>query len=253
MPYLFPEKYIADISSANAPTELYEALSRAARHIGFDHFALAYEQRSCGALGQNLLLHDYPAAWERLYLDFSLNGADPVRRAGEKAMSGFEWCHIEQYIPMTHSDRSMMKEGRLHGIGDGYTVPRHIPGDAGGSCTFAVRPDKILPRDMLHAAELLGAYALTTARAMCSSRAPPPFTCHPILSQRQRECVLWSARGKTAGEIATILNIGETTVIQHLKTARERYQVYNRHSLILHALFDGLIGFSDIFEWRSPP
>jgi DNA-binding CsgD family transcriptional regulator len=48
-----------------------------------------------------------------------------------------------------------------------------------------------------------------------------------------------------------ILGIATETVIQHLKMARERYQVHCKQSLIVSALFDGLIGFSDIIRWRD--
>ena len=78
-------------------------------------------------------------------------------------------------------------------------------------------------------------------------RRPAPA----ILSDRQRECLIWSARGKTAAETAIILGISTETVIQHLKLARERYEVHCRQTLILSALFDGVIGFADVF--RLPP
>jgi hypothetical protein len=44
--------------------------------------------------------------------------------------------------------------------------------------------------------------------------------------------------------------IREDTVIEHLKFARDRYGVHSRQSLILSALFDGLISFADIFDWK---
>ena len=47
------------------------------------------------------------------------------------------------------------------------------------------------------------------------------------------------------------MGISKETVIQHLKEARDRYDTSNRASLILYALFDGLISFSDIFRWRE--
>ncbi|WP_198045944.1 helix-turn-helix transcriptional regulator, partial [Novosphingobium aquimarinum] len=73
----------------------------------------------------------------------------------------------------------------------------------------------------------------------------------PSLTDRQRECLLWVARGKTAAETAMILEISTETVIQHLKMARERYQVHCKQSLVVAALFDGLIGFADIIRWRD--
>lgn len=102
---------------------------------------------------------------------------------------------------------------------------------------------------MFHVAEIVGAFALTRARQIAGAMPPK---VRPVLSERQRECVLWSARGKTAGETAAILGISEVTVVQHLKIARERYDVHSGQVLILCALFDGLIGFGDVFDWWRP-
>ena len=68
------------------------------------------------------------------------------------------------------------------------------------------------------------------------------------LTDRQVDCVLWAARGKTDYEISVILGISHETVIQHLKMARERYGVQKRTMLAVRALFDGLISFSDILK-----
>ena len=53
-------------------------------------------------------------------------------------------------------------------------------------------------------AEIIGAIAIARARDFMGAAAPRPRS---VLTERQRECVLWSARGKTAGEIADILGI----------------------------------------------
>lgn len=108
-----------------------------------------------------------------------------------------------------------------------------------------MRPENEIPEAMFPLAEIVGAVAINNARRIVGYQPPRN---KPILSERQRECVLWSARGKTAGEIAQILGISDETVIQHLKLARERYDVHSRQALILCALFDGLIGFGDIFD-----
>ncbi len=239
------QKLASDIASSATEDQLYGALSSAASRLGFDHFALAYDRRgACGP--SSLLIHDYPDAWARLYVTLDLGGIDPVRRAGERSMTGFGWRELDQYIPLTKGDRRMLEVGRDHGVGDGFTVPRHLPGEASGACSFAIGPQKQMPAARLHAAEIVGAVALTTARSLMGAPRPKD---RPRLSERQRECVLWIARGKTAGETAAILGISEETVIQHLKVARDRYDVHCRQMLILCALFDGLIGFSDIYDW----
>jgi LuxR family quorum-sensing system transcriptional regulator CciR len=70
----------------------------------------------------------------------------------------------------------------------------------------------------------------------------------PGLTDRQRDCLLWAARGKSDWEISRILGISHETVIQHLKQARERYGVGKRTLLAVHALFDGTISFLDIVK-----
>jgi DNA-binding CsgD family transcriptional regulator len=243
------ERLVSDVNSAACEDSLQQALADAAIAIGFDHFALAYDRHAYAADHANLLVHDYPDTWASVYVGFDLSGADPVRRAGERSMTGFAWRDLDRYIPLTRGDRQMLAVGRECGIGDGYTIPRHLPGLAKGTCTFAVCPDKRLPGRLLAHAEVIGTLALNCALGLDPARkAQKP----PALSDRQRECLLWVARGKTAAETAIILGITTETVVQHLKKARERYQVHCKQSLVVAALFDGLIGFADIFRWRDP-
>jgi len=242
------EELAQEISGARKEEQLFAALANAAGRMGFDHFALAFDRRGTGDAA-SMLVHNYPEAWARVYVGFDLSATDPIRRAGERSITGFQWCNVDRYVPLTRGDHQLLNVARESGIGDGFTVPRHLPGEATGSCSFAVAPRADMPADMLHVAEVIGAVAIATARELIGSADLRP---RPVLTERQRECVLWSARGKTAGEIADILGISEETVVRHLKMARERYSVHCRSMLILCALFDGLIGFSDIYDWWRP-
>lgn len=239
------EELAQEISGARQEEQLFAALANAAERMGFDHFALAFDRRGQGEAA-SLLVHNYPEAWARVYIGFDLAAADPIRRASERSLTGFKWADVDRYIPLSRGDRQLLRVARESGIGDGFTVPRHLPGEASGSCSFAMNPHADIPFEMLHVAEIVGAVAIASAREIIGTSPPRPM---PVLTERQRECVLWSARGKTAGEIACILAISEETVVRHLKMARERYSVHCRSMLILCALFDGLIGFSDIYDW----
>jgi LuxR family quorum-sensing system transcriptional regulator CciR len=96
-------------------------------------------------------------------------------------------------------------------------------------------------------AQLIGTYAFERARGIWRVRAgsPPPL---PQLTDRQRDCVIWVARGKTDPEIAQILEVSRDTVNEHLRQARDRYGVVRRTSLAIHALYDGAISFTDILR-----
>lgn len=244
----YAEEFARDLSEVNTSAALEHSLRQSSNILGFDHFALSLEARTKFEQAPEILLHDYPDEWAKVYVNFDLRGVDPVRRACDKSFSGFRWDNIENMIPMTRGDRQMLAVGRECGIGDGYTIPRHLPGTARGTCSFVVRPGGKLPREWLAVAELVGTLALSCALKISGMASVVTVA---KLSDRQRECVLWTARGKTAAETAIILGISIETVIQHLKMARARYDVHSKQSLIVSALFDGTIGFGDVFGWRK--
>ena len=70
----------------------------------------------------------------------------------------------------------------------------------------------------------------------------------PVLTDRQRDCILWAARGKGDWEISRILGVSEETVARHIKQACERYGVHKRTLVAIRALFDGTLTFTDIFK-----
>ena len=228
--------------------ELREILAKTARDLGFDRFALSLEIGCGSEFGTSVLIHDYPASWADVYIGFNLAETDPIRRAAERSLLGFKWKRVRHLIPVTDFERRTFEAGHKHGIVDGYTVPRHSPGEITGSCSFVIGPGRTLPEALLPGAELLGAIALASARHLSGwdERSEPPK-----ITARPRDGVLWAARGKTDWEISRILGISRDTVVQHLREARDRSDADKRASLILCALFDGLISFADIFRWRE--
>ncbi|MGE4307121.1 LuxR family transcriptional regulator [Sphingobium fuliginis] len=235
------------ILTASSIDHLHEALTCATHDMGFDRFALSLEIGCSPDSSTSLLIHDYPASWADVYIGFNLAATDPVRRAAERSVLGFGWRDIHDLVPMTEVERTTFETGRKHGLADGFTVPRHLPGDTIGSCSFVTGLGRSIPHSMLIVAEMLGAMAIAAARRLSGWAGR---SAEPKLTDRQRDCVLWAARGKTDWEISRILGISHDTVIQHLKDARERYETHKRASLILYALYDGLISFADIFRWR---
>jgi LuxR family transcriptional regulator, quorum-sensing system regulator BjaR1 len=59
----------------------------------------------------------------------------------------------------------------------------------------------------------------------------------PLLTERQREVLEWIARGKSAWEIAQILQITKRTVDEHVQAACRRLGAANRtHAVVLAIL-----------------
>lgn len=61
------------------------------------------------------------------------------------------------------------------------------------------------------------------------------------LTERERACLLWAARGKTGWEIAVILQITERTVKKHLGTAMRKLGAASRTEAAAKAISLGLV------------
>lgn len=233
--------------------DLAAVMAMICARLGFQYFALSHHVDLEAAGAGAIRLHNYPERWAEYYESHALGPSDPVHRASQVTSIGFRWSQMEQMIPLTAADRRILDLGRAQGIGNGFTVPAHVPGEAYGSCTFANDAGRPLPDTMLPLAQLAGNFAFEAARRLSLKRADRLIGPAPLLTDRQRDCVLWVARGKGDWEIGRILGISEETVTRHIKQACERYGVNKRTMLVIRALFDGTITLTQILRPANTP
>lgn len=241
------DAFTRDVGLVRSETELAEALGEICGEMGFRYFALTHHLDVRLAPQPVIRLDNYPSEWVRYFDDQKLGPSDPVHRASHVTSVGFAWSKLPRLIQLTRQDREIFERAGRSGIGDGFTVPAHVPGEANGSCSFATATGNPLPEASFPLAQLVGAFAFEAARRLWRMR-DSDLTSSPRLTDRQRDCVIWAARGKTDWEIARILGVSHETVIMHLKDARERYGVTKRTPLTVRALFDGTISFTDILK-----
>ena len=241
-------RFMHVVEAAMNADELAAAIANMTTELGFQYFALTHHVDMLAANGSAIRIHNYPSQWADYYDGNAFGVSDPVHRASHVTSIGFTWSQMAIMIPLTKDDRRVLALGREQGIGDGFTVPAHVPGEARGSCSFANRAGRPMPNDMLPLAQLAGAFAFEAARRLWSGRGHLPASPQTMLTDRQRDCALWVARGKGDWEISRILGVSEETVARHVKLACERYDVNKRTSLVILALFDGTLTFTDIFR-----
>lgn len=63
------------------------------------------------------------------------------------------------------------------------------------------------------------------------------------LSVREKECILWTARGKSSWEIGQILGISPNTVNFHIKNVMRKLDACSRTTAAIKAIKSGLIEF----------
>jgi LuxR family quorum-sensing system transcriptional regulator CciR len=235
------------VEAAGDAEELAKVLLTITLELGFQYFALSHHV-DVAVIGESAIrVHNYPTQWADYYDTQALGVSDPVHRASHVTSVGFRWSQMPRMIPLTARDRRILALGREQGIGEGFTVPANVPGEARGSCTFASEWGRPIDETMLPVAQIAGAFAFEAARKLWSGRGYREADA-PQLTDRQRDCVLWVARGKGDWEIGRILGVSEETVARHVKQACARYGVNKRTLLAIRTLFDGTLSFTDIFR-----
>lgn len=237
------QDYLASLQSIDSLDALRDALIETSARLGCRYFALSQHVDFLRAPDSALRLHNYPEAWEHWFDSRGLGVSDPIHRASHVTAFGFRWAAVSGLINLTKTDQVVLSEAYAHGIGDGFTVPGNVPGETLGSCSFAARAGDDLRKEIIPFAQLAGQLLFETGRRLAIKRPMPDA---PALTDRQVECIMWVGRGKTDWEIAQILGVSHTTVIEHLRNARERYDASTRSMLTVRALYDGAVCFSDL-------
>jgi LuxR family quorum-sensing system transcriptional regulator CciR len=226
-------------------TEVEAVLGDATRAFEFDHFALIQRLSRRNRSGP-IQLTDYPPDWIELLLRNDFYMHDPVLAASERTVAAFRWSDLPQLVPMTGRRRRFMDAARNQGLGQGYTVPIHVPGEATGLCSFVTGHNRELPEAALPAMQYVACFAFEAARRI-ASRTPNEV---PRLTQRQLECVVLAAKGKSTWVVGELLGLSQQTVHKYLENAKRRYGVSTRTELIVRALYDGLLSFNDVIDKR---
>src|SRR4051812_3879946 len=195
-------------------SDLRALLSGASAELGFSYFALLHHASLRDNGKPYIRIDNYPERWAAEFIGSALYRHDPVHRASRRASRAFEWSELGRLTILGRREKSILEGSRRFGLGEGMTVPVNVPGEPGGSCSFAVRRGAELPRQRLQCAELIGVHAFAAARRLLR---PPSLSSPPHLSGRELECLRLVAAGKTDIEIAMILGISSETARQYVK------------------------------------
>ncbi len=240
--------FARSVSEVRTRDALADALEETCARLGMRYFALSHHV-DFAADPKGLRLHNYPDGWEQWYDANRLGISDPIHRASHRIAHGFYWRDVPKLIPLLPSDLSLLAQGRRIGLGEGVTIPVHMPGEARGSCTFVAALGDMPNETILPCAQSIGALAFESVRRLLRSKSKPPV----IVSERQRDCIALAGRGMNNAAIAQLLGIGEQTVIEHFRAARARLDVGTRTELVICLLANGQLCIDDVAVVLPPP
>jgi LuxR family transcriptional regulator, quorum-sensing system regulator CciR len=240
------QDFAQNVQKVRALDELRDAVEDISRWLGFDRFAIV-NHVDFGRVVPSVRITNYPVEMVGLLRENGLM-RDPVLRASERASVGFAWDQLPSLVATREGDDEYMRECARLGMANGFTVPNNVPGEILGSAHFAVSDAAKLPRDYFAAAQSVGAFGFEAARKLVRE-AGITVTPEPVpLSQRQRDCLVQVARGKSDGVIAEILGLRPRTVNEYVEAAKRRYVVATRQQLVVKALFRSEISFSEVLN-----
>lgn len=228
-------------------------LDEATSALGFDHYALIRHVWDRPASIDAVRIVDYPKGWLEMMAKHGYLKDDPGLRASEKTVAPFDWSALPRLLSLTPRQEHIVEEAKRAGLGNGFIVPLHMPGEYSGSCTFAVKVGRDIPIANYPAAQFVASYAFEAARRLVrTAKADHGKTngvgSTPSITPRQQDCMVLAAQGKTDWDIGKVLGISGVTVHKHLEAIKKRYGVSTRTQLVVRALFDGVFSFNDVLH-----
>lgn len=183
---------------------------------------------------------NYPAEWVDRYRDHGYLAIDPVALEARRTPLPFQWRAALALPAYGATAQRVFDEAATFGIHDGYTIAIHA--SAGLSMiSMAVDDPSLFTPAAARRRQILHLLALHFHMACERALSEPPHEPPPRLTPREREVLLWTAKGKTGWEIAQILKLTERTVTYHVENAKTKLGASSRSQAVVVAMSLGLI------------
>lgn len=210
----------------------------------FDCSWAAYRPLAHGAKTSELLygapepMLNYPNEWQKRYRDMGYGQIDPVIKRIKRRPGAVRWTDVYADANTTENERRIFEEAATFGLRSGVTVPLYGPNDRFAIASFAKRTDHEIPGKIIVYLELTALHFHLKINSSDGNRCIEP---EAGLSTREKECILWVARGKSSLDIGTILGISENTVNFHIKNSMRKLGCSSRTVAVVNALKSGII------------
>ncbi len=237
------QNFVREANQAEDLEALDRLMDSTVRSMGCSYYALGHHVNVASDV--HVRIGTYPTAWMETLHETRYIYVDPVLTACQTTAMGFRWSHVDQLIELSATQREILSLATKAGMGDGFTVPIHIPGESAGSVSFAMGAGRDFKEAMIPVMQYVGCFGFEAARRLVNTKRKPNHE-QTRLTSRQLDCVLLVARGKSDWDSSQLLGISEQTVHQHVETAKRKYGVATRTQLVIRALFDNQLGFRDV-------
>lgn len=229
-------------ASAGAKTreDILKLLDRAARHFGFDCFAISGIPMPNERIDPYFMLNGWPQEWYARYLANNYVHIDPIIHVSKIQDRAFVWSEALRGQELGRQSRRIMNEATEFKMKDGYSVPLHTVGGFQAIVSFGAEKVELSSpaRGALH---IISIYAHNAMRNLIVQKASLLDRGALRITAREREIIQWCAAGKTALEMAEILGRSHRTIQNQIVSIQRKLNVVNGAQMIAESFRLGIL------------
>ncbi|MBI5454100.1 MAG: autoinducer binding domain-containing protein [Deltaproteobacteria bacterium] len=202
--------------------------------LSADNAVCALGDASTGSLVKILNL-DYPEEWGVIYISEELYRKDPVIRYNYEFYRTHLWSEA---VSLFNGKEQIDLMNRATDFGLTFGLSSGVNGERcrGSIFSFSARQDRFEGRHK----KILDVLTPHVHQALVRALERTP-RAGALLSEREKEVLVWMKEGKTNWEISTILRISERTVKFHVQNIERKLNAVNKAHAIAIAFDSGLV------------
>lgn len=218
--------------------ELNNAFGRLAERWGFDTFAAVQVSTRSQDLRQPIArsLGKPRLDWIEHYRTAGHVYHDPGVRRVMVSTDPYWWSDAEAEATSAR-ERLVFDEAREFGMKHGLAVPVRLADGSVWSCVLAA--EHVERSEELTLAATTVAHLFVGRGVVLQAREARQIDMAYKLTARQREVLIWLARGLTADEIGEVLGLSGKTVSNHLDDCKRRLSARTQAGVLAEALLRG--------------
>lgn len=194
---------------------LRSILASMASEIGFDFYAYTHMRPV-----DPFAVSNYPAEWQRLYVEHRFDRIDPVVAQARHRPQMFAWGPEHAFLRHTADAKRFVGKASEFGIRSGISIPVRTPFGNLAILTIASGQRSVPVDCTSNAAAAASAVAFLHATVEATQLSSATED-RPALTDRQALLLKWSAEGKSMKDIAMIERTSYHNVNFHLNNARK--------------------------------
>ncbi len=234
MPYWNPEQ-MQQLLDEHNEQQLFDIALSLAKQLGMDFMGFTIRRHVATQSPQYILLNNFPGEWNTRYQQGDYVRIDPIAIHCQQSLQPILWngdtfAETPQY----------REEAQSFGLRFGWSQAIHDVRGNQSMLSVLRANGPITPAEYLEK-NCQTLWLCNLIHTLIVERIHPQKRVTYQLSAREIEVLKWSAEGKTAADIACILDLSESTVNFHIRSVMAKMNTSNKTSAVVRAAMSGLL------------